>query len=135
MKDIRLPNKPSALLQLALDDLERCEKDPHYEIYMGEWHSPGDKHCLVCMAGAVIAKTLECDRFNEVTPCLLDHDNSQKLRAIDAFRSNDPISAFNYLKIRRTVPPLIYVTKYMDDPDRFKAQMRENIATLKENRL
>jgi hypothetical protein len=55
-----LPDKPSDLLQLALDDLELCEKDRNYTIDMSEWHTPSQdesEKCAVCIAGAVIAKT------------------------------------------------------------------------------
>lgn len=40
-----LPDKPSDLIELALSDLEKCEKDDGtYQIEMGEWHtSPVDR--------------------------------------------------------------------------------------------
>ena len=40
-----LPNQPSELLKLALNDLEQVENDPRYDINMGEWHYPRSTGC------------------------------------------------------------------------------------------
>lgn len=59
MKKI-LPEKPSDLIELALNDLIKVEHDKRYKIDMNEWHRPnGDGICVVCQAGAVIAKTFK----------------------------------------------------------------------------
>ena len=58
MKTDTLPDKLSDLLELALDDLETTEKDPRYMIDMGEWHTPTNGKCMVCLAGAVMAQTI-----------------------------------------------------------------------------
>ncbi len=52
--------KLSELIRLALADLVKVEKDPRYEVYMGLWHIPNGT-CKVCMAGAVMAKTVGID--------------------------------------------------------------------------
>jgi hypothetical protein len=43
---VKLPKKPSALLRLALADLEKAEKSPRVKINMGEWHETNG-HCTV----------------------------------------------------------------------------------------
>lgn len=58
MKNKQLPDKLSDLLIVALTDLELCENDERYNIFMGAWHTPcGDGICHVCLAGSVIAKS------------------------------------------------------------------------------
>ncbi len=49
--------KLSELIRLALADLLKVERDKRYVVNMGVWHIPNGV-CQVCMAGAVIAKTL-----------------------------------------------------------------------------
>ena len=52
-----LPNKPSELLIVARDDLEKCIADGYF-VRMGQWLSMLDGTCSVCLAGAVMAKSL-----------------------------------------------------------------------------
>ena len=60
MSNSVLPNKLSDLLELAVRDARACEADPRYLLDMGKWHVPkGNGVCQVCMAGAVIAKTIQ----------------------------------------------------------------------------
>lgn len=70
--DSRLPVRPSDLILLALSDLEKCENDPRYKICMSCWHIPSYKEesmeCLVCLAGAVMAKTLNAPINKPITP-------------------------------------------------------------------
>ena len=72
----RLPDKPSELIRTSIRDLVLCELDPKYEIDMADWHVPyftdeacdnddwsdaNVKTCNVCLAGAVMSKTLGYD--------------------------------------------------------------------------
>jgi len=61
-KEVKLDrvDRLHVLLRIALDDLQECEKDPKYEVSMGDWvrtriHPHGDT-CAVCLAGAVLAR-------------------------------------------------------------------------------
>jgi hypothetical protein len=56
-----LPEKLSELLTTAINDLEACEAAEGYTIDMGVWHQwdGGHETCAVCLAGAVMAQTLE----------------------------------------------------------------------------
>jgi hypothetical protein len=62
MKD--LPDKMSELLIAALSDLRKCERSSKYKINMACWHKPQENEdgedggCLVCLAGAMMAKHL-----------------------------------------------------------------------------
>ena len=60
----KLPDQPSALIRVALDDLKKCMGDPTYEINMAKWHKPlanqgNSALCSVCLAGAVLAQTFK----------------------------------------------------------------------------
>lgn len=94
----RLPDKPSELLLLALTDLEMCENDPRYEIYMGNWHAPNGR-CRVCAAGAVMAKSLGAPPRDIWGPEDFDEDTERKLRAIDFFRTGAVWDALNWMGI------------------------------------
>ena len=85
----QLPDRPSELLRLAVNDLEKAERSPKYEIEMGHWHFPlDDDLCTVCMAGAVMAFTLDVPHDEEyaVLSRSFDADTRGKLHALDDFR-------------------------------------------------
>lgn len=85
----KLPNKPSDLLDVALRDLEACEQDDNYEIRMSLWHSSNhnlDKKCFVCLAGAVMAKTMGTPVTARGDPYDLVPHAKNKLQFIDACR-------------------------------------------------
>ncbi|MFT5127451.1 MAG: hypothetical protein ACI8W8_001054 [Rhodothermales bacterium] len=56
-----LPEKLSELLTAAINDLEACESADGYSIDMNVWHQwdGGHQTCAVCLAGAVMAQSLE----------------------------------------------------------------------------
>lgn len=88
-----LPSEPSELLMLALMDLEKIENTPGYVIDMGMWHEPRGGFCHVCLAGAVLAETLnkpmnwDFDHFSMTT------ELHSKLNAINNLRTGDVVSA------------------------------------------
>ena len=78
-----LPDKPSQLLRLAVKDAQLCQQDPNYRLDMGTWHSPVGSLCFVCMAGAVMAKTLKLPGDISARPSWSKED---KLHVINAMR-------------------------------------------------
>lgn len=98
----KLPNTAHELIRAALADLEKVEADPNYEINMRTWvdyRRPNGK-CAVCLAGAVMAKTLDC-RVDEDTgtanPKNFDWAIERKLLALNEFRTGcvlDGLSLF-----------------------------------------
>lgn len=56
-----LPEKLSELLTTAINDLEACESADGYTVDMNVWHQwdGGHQTCAVCLAGAVMAQSLE----------------------------------------------------------------------------
>lgn len=85
MKTKKLPNKLSALILLALDDLKRAERSKKYEVNMHLWHSP-NSHCNVCFAGGVMAFSLGANSNDLLDPLDFDHDTSRKLNALNLAR-------------------------------------------------
>ena len=84
-----LPNKLSDLLFVAIDDLKEVRTDrDNYRVDMDVWHEPGEvsEICTVCMAGAVMAKSLWVDKGKYYYPADFGHDTRHKLKAIESFR-------------------------------------------------
>lgn len=95
----KLPDTMHELLALALDDLEKCTEDPeHYDLDMDEWHNPSEARggpCRVCMAGAIMAQTLQVSHLEYCSPYDVcgpfeDHNSvTDKLFAINDMRTQD----------------------------------------------
>jgi len=102
VKQVRLPSKPSALIRLALSDLRKVEKDKRYKVNMRFWHLPiSVRRCNVCLAGAVIAQTLEAFPQQSISPGLLPYSKRSRLRALDCFRQGHCGAAFTWLGLRK----------------------------------
>lgn len=78
---ITLPDKPSELIDLALRDLADVESDPNYCVEMEvQWHASlywyqsGRPKCAVCLAGAVMARSLHAPPNEIVTPAACEGD-------------------------------------------------------------
>ena len=83
---MRLPDTLHELLSLALDDLEKVIKDDRYNVDMGTWHEPIEGKCSVCLAGAVMAKTIKISEIQDTVPKDLEEEIHLKLYAIDSLR-------------------------------------------------
>ena len=129
----KLPDKPSELIELALKDLASVERSKAYKVDMGTWHSPAkyDGPCSVCLAGAVMARTLRMPRDEEHSPWLhgtrkMGSETVRKLIALDYFRSGDVRFALNNCKLTRpaNLPGGVRVTPYSSNRRAFKTDMR-----------
>lgn len=130
----QLPDKLSDCLELALRDLEACEADPAYRIYMDDWHWPSKSKtkCRVCLAGSVMAKTIGVPIGEYASPYGLedcgDHDSS-RLSALNDLRLgwlheairtvHGDEEARRFGAGKRAMP-----VEYRDDPAAFKSDMR-----------
>jgi hypothetical protein len=86
---IDLNNKPlSELIRIAVRDCQVCEADPNYKLNMGVWKVTKDDVCEVCMAGAVLAKTL-CFEDDVRSLGLRLEPVAAALSAIDSVRIGD----------------------------------------------
>jgi hypothetical protein len=81
---MRLPDKMSELLQIALNDLNTIKSDDTYVVDFKSYHTPDDRKCRVCLAGCVIAITLNMDKSRDAHPSGYDRDTAHKLEFISA---------------------------------------------------
>lgn len=58
---MKLPDKPSEVLGVAIEDVKKCYADPRYVVDMGHWHTEFENGCHVCLGGSVIAQRLRPD--------------------------------------------------------------------------
>lgn len=102
----KLPEKLSDLLELALNDLASVEADPLYLVEMNMWHqplirvTPDDPACGVCLAGSVLARTLEVpiDVISDGRE-QSDYDN-RRLDALDYLRVGNVPEAIDVAGLR-----------------------------------
>jgi hypothetical protein len=135
-----LPTTASALIRLAVDDLEKCENADGYRIDMDTWHrwDAEEKECAVCLSGSVLAQTLgqspetDSDFGSGAQAAAAD-----QLDALDDIRRGNVLKALQTLKQPATAIELTGTTiaprpectwlaanDYAADPDAFKANLR-----------
>ena len=120
----QLPDKPSELIRVALADLNKVERSKKYVVDMGDWHLPDDGVCYVCLAGAVMAKTLGVSPKREMEPWQTKYD--QKLQAIDSFREGSIHNGLGHMGLSRdSIGKYRDVAPYDADPKAFKKDMRK----------
>lgn len=129
-----LPDKPSELILVALQDLEKVEKDPLFNVNMSEWvfYNSYTHRCHVCLAGAVMMKTLEARGYKlprdaaSISPSNFGFKEYQsKLLALDSFRLGDVGEGLEEMGL--FAPQLNYcytMPSYNNNPEKFKRRMR-----------
>lgn len=142
----KLPDKPSELIVVALNDLKKCEADNRYDVRMSAWHQPGfiyaaDRKsklpvCFVCLAGAAMAQTLQSGIRKDLVPTKFDNDTANKLRALNYFSQGCIYVALSAMDIKADYKLLLYqqvtVTEYnYDKPRVFHKEMKGIIKILK----
>lgn len=121
---MKLPDKPSKLILLALRDLELVEKDKRYKVKMEYWHQPIEKKCYVCLAGSVLAKS-----FKEPISLLSSPDYfpglANKLWALNSFRGGYISEGLYHLNIKCESKLIkVNIIDYAVSPKQFKSDMR-----------
>lgn len=133
-----LPDKPSELIRVALDDLAKCEADPDsFTINMGDWLVPENGKCSVCLAGAVMAQSINVDRSRALTPYFLGESVRDKLLALNLLRVGDVRIGLSFMGIDKgcDMPSSRMVARYRDDPAQFRADMLQLAADLAAHNL
>lgn len=130
---VALPDKPSELLTVALDDLEKVEQMPGYIVDMAHFHWPDVNGCRVCLAGAVIVNRLGGDPGQHLGPIKFDDRTAEAMYALDSLRCGFVGDAFSNLRlsVRDGAKFDRDVLDYSDDPAAFKAELRQLAADLK----
>ena len=91
----QLPDTLSALIRLAVKDMDLVKADPNYELDMNFWHTPDLTKCHVCMAGSVIAKTLNCFSEQSLFPSrFADAGIRKKLWSLNSVRLGELMDAW-----------------------------------------
>ena len=135
-----LPNIPSELLSIALEDLKLCEKDPDYKIEMNAWHNweSRKKVCYVCLAGAFLAKSHAFPKnqtFN-YTNIGNNRELDRQIHSLNMFRCGFIGAGLSFLNIVDKKGIMSQrVTDYSVNPSQFKKDIVSIISTLKKNNL
>ena len=103
------PQKLSDLIELAIADARKLDRYDYTPTWM-TWHrlNPANGKCMVCLAGAVIAGTLECarktiidiaakDSVDPRSTTITDERWGRALQALDATREGNWNAAFSNL--------------------------------------
>lgn len=133
-KKTRLPDKPSALILLALKDLAAVERSKEYMVNMGQWHRPmSNGRCSVCLAGAVMSKSLKAKGSDYLFPSNFSTYKHAKLLALDYFREGEIQSGLNEMGVSPVDLRFddISVARYADNQKQFKSDMRAMAARLR----
>lgn len=88
----KLPGHPADLLKLALKDMKKCLKNEQYKIEMGFWHwaQLDTNTCYICIAGAIMAQTLNTPpNISKRPEDFSNKDIQNKLQAIDLILAGD----------------------------------------------
>ena len=142
----KLPDKPSELIRLALDDLEKAEKSPTYEVNMDRWHTQEeDGICHVCLAGSVMAFSLDvpAEQTIDLTDWIKkDPEIASKLIALDYLRIDAFTEAFSKMDIEPTLKQIEVLNEwrksrglyygYIHGPSEFKKQRMDLADKLEE---
>ena len=97
---VTLPATLSGLLEAAIRDARRLDRDI-YAPYYDEWHHASDaNYCEVCLAGGLMAGTLRLSPRVTVSPHMLDHETETKLDALDFMRCGLWKQAFDLIHNR-----------------------------------
>ena len=104
LKNITLPKTLNGLLGVAVSDAKSLSRElyiPHFAY----WHRPHiGQRCEVCLAGSLIAGSLECNRNYNVLVHMLDETLKAKVEALNAMRRGDFTNAYRILYNRRPSP-------------------------------
>ena len=107
---MKLPEKLSDCIDVALKDLELVVGDPRYIVDFEEWHVPGgaqfNTQCTVCFAGSVMAKSLGIDPAKDMVPSDFGSHSQMRLRAIDDIRHGRLSAALDNLEIESDLPDM-----------------------------
>ena len=134
---VTLPNTLSALILVALADLEKVEAHPAYTVYMGHWHEPipslepkRDDLCGVCFAGGVMAFSLNTQINEDMGPASFPPAIMHKLYALNNLREGLVTHAYDNLKGNKQGQPQLgwpseNIVDYESNPTLFKFQMRD----------
>lgn len=123
----QLPDKLSGLIELALSDLEKAERSPDYSVDMSRfWHAPSGGACAVCLAGSVMAFSLQGDKEQWLYPSSYPRLTREKLLALNFLRKGMVRQASIYLNKGKPVVDYRVIPEYSKrNRKKFRASMNK----------
>lgn len=124
---MKLPDKLSDLIDLAVTDLEVIEKNPRYKVDMSRFHTGGDP-CLVCFAGAIMANTFGVSCKEQAHPWEFPEHTENRLYTLNYirdYRINDAIKFFHGTPCDKSYMENLNSILYNESAKQFKSNMRE----------
>jgi len=128
-----LATTASNLIRQAIKDLVQAEESDKYYIDMGTWHNPSstlsvNPRCVVCLAGAVMAHTLQRSHLEYANPGNYDNETMYKLESLNTFRMGMVEFGLNeFYRHDKTdlknIPAERNMIKYTTDSEIFKRDM------------
>jgi hypothetical protein len=106
--------KPSRLIEMAMEDLVKCEKSKKYRIEMGEWiakkwsSNVQKEVCYVCLAGACVSQRFDIKHslnasVGELAETIIDghaEEVERRMEALDQFRLGYVADAIESMHIK-----------------------------------
>ena len=97
MKNLTLPDTMHELLAVAITDAKAISRRV-YKPHFGYWHCPIDNgKCLVCLAGSIIARSLNSPAKANIRPSFLSTDVQRKMDALNAMRHGNWLHAYDLI--------------------------------------
>ena len=96
-----LPDTLHGLIKSAIDDARGLNRRK-YKPRCDEWHCPdSDGRCEVCLAGSILAGTLQCSPKKNYAPWEFPDKLQHNLEALEAVRSGSWLEAYRLVHQRR----------------------------------
>ena len=125
---MKLPDKPSELIMVALKDLNACDRSRTYTVDMKTWHSYdiGSNTCVVCLAGSVMAQTLKVANDRSTSPDFFPTEIDDKLNALNDFRQGYVSLGLYSMGLRSEQDPaFVHITSFEEDKEKFFMDMTD----------
>ncbi len=143
-----LPNKPSELISVALRDLEKVQKMKTRKIEMSQWvtRTPNNKMCAVCLAGAVMDRTMGATKALPNLRCIFPTDlairgiisrsDRGKLKALNLMREGEVNAGLSNMGVTEPLGDFNRaMPEFRGKGTKFKAAMRQLAKDLKSKGL
>ena len=89
-----LPDNLVDLIEVAINDMKAVKADTNYSFNVNYWHMSCQSKCVVCVAGAIMAKSLNSDPNISVQPSdFYDDSIYHKLTLINFIREGKIFNA------------------------------------------
>ena len=113
---ISLPSTLAGLLSSAVNDAAALDRNI-YQPYAGHWHTARhDSSCQVCLAGCLIAASLNNESSRTILPRMFSATTERKLDIVDSLREGDWLHAFKLLYRHQPNESIVRLMHNMQDP-------------------